>query len=71
MELKELAEIMNGRFDDLCGKIKELKTDQKDFEEKCRVRHTDLDKDMAVVKTRQGIIGMISAAVGGAIGLIR
>lgn len=75
MEVRELAEIMNGRFNDLCKKIEDMNRENDKFRDDCRIRHTDLDKDMTKVKERQGILavitGAISAALGGAIGLLR
>lgn len=68
MEVLELAEIVNGRFNDLCRKIDELKNEQDKRDDACRVRHTELDRDMTKVKERQSILAVITGGVATALG---
>lgn len=75
MEVSELATMVNDRFDKLDERIKELHEAREKFSDECRVRHTDIDKDITSLRERQGIIGVIivtiSTAVAGAISYLR
>ena len=68
--IDEITKIVSASEDRLTNCINEAFDHINQNDRACRLRHTDLDKELAAVKVKSGLIATIVSLIGGMVGAV-